>query len=69
MWRQCLFFVTITILLFLFIYSMFSYSNDGHIVYDGGFFKIMQPNDGAPYLQIYDDGGPYRVEVGKWRGE
>ena len=48
----------ITIMLFIFIYMTFNANEEKKIVYDGGFFRIMQ-KDGESYMEIYDNGGPF----------
>lgn len=55
---KCLLFLTISLFLLIFIYLIFNIDEDGKIVYDGGFFRIMQ-KDGESYMEIYDNGGPF----------
>ena len=58
---KCLLFLTISLFLSIFIYLIFNIDEDGKIVYDGGFFRIMQ-KDGESYMEIYDDGAPVKIE-------
>ena len=58
---KCLLFLTISLFLSIFIYLIFNIGEDGKIVYDGGFFRIMQKDD-FQYMEIYDDGAPKIIE-------
>ena len=57
---KCLLFA-LALLLFVFLYMTFNVNEDKKIVYDGGFFRIMQ-KDGESYIEIYDDGAPKIIE-------
>ena len=65
MGERIIVFLLTTLLLFALIYTMLNIDHDNKIVYDGGFFRIMQQDEESLYMEVDDDGGPIHAEINR----